>query len=65
MLEKLNLGFTISWLKIDQNNFYVVGWNTKFILNRILLLILRINKNDNIPKNKVQDIIWSEEYWQV
>ena len=24
-----------------------------------------INKNDNIHKNEVQDIRWSDEYWQV
>ena len=23
------------------------------------------NKNDNIQKNEVQDIRWSDEYWQV
>ena len=23
------------------------------------------NKNDNIHKNEVQDIRWSDEYWQV
>ena len=25
---------------------------------------LLINKNDNIHKNKVQQIRWSDEYWQ-
>ncbi len=28
------------------------------------ILILKKNKNDNINKNEVQQIRWSDEYWQ-
>ena len=30
----------------------------------VLLIVSILNKNDNIHKNKLQQIRWSDEYWQ-
>ncbi len=30
----------------------------------LIVEIFKINKNDNIHKNEVQQIRWSDEYWQ-
>ena len=45
------MGWTCRLVDMISDNFTTINYNN--------------NKNYNIHENKVQDIRWSEEYWQV